>query len=334
MKSKSAFASGERVLQYFRLGIFLCALAGTLLPGGLAATQNDRQTPSNVPVAPPPALRVGDCWQYRNLNIQRGQRETVRCVAQIQPGGYVMETAGRVNGLARYNRSLVWLESISENRTIRKPARSLPPDRMNFPLWPGKNWTDSYRSFDLKRGGNITVQNLYIVEAIDRVETPAGTFEAFRIKRLRTNSASREVTEGLTWYAPAVQNVVQVWNNWPGGTKAVLSAFRLADGRGDSKGLAARPSSSSSRMRASHILVGSEKAARDVIRRLKKGEDFEALAREFSTDPSKEFGGDIGTFKKGELLPELEKALRDLDIGEIGGPVRTDRGFHILKRTG
>ena len=120
----------------------------------------------NVPVAATPVLQVGDCWQYRNLNIKRGLRETVRCVAQVRRDGYLMETAGRVNGLARYNRNLVWIESIGADRTIRKPARSKPPERMNFPLWPGKNWTDSYRVFDIKLGGDIKVSNFYIVEML------------------------------------------------------------------------------------------------------------------------------------------------------------------------
>ena len=126
---------------------------------------------------------------------------------------------------------------------------------------------------------------------------------------------------------------MQVWNNWPGGTKAVLSAFRLAGGRGDSK-VSSSPPLPSSQMRASHILVQDEEVAREVLRRLKNGEDFEALAKAFSTDPSKEFGGDIGTFKKGELMPALEEALRKLGIGEVGGPVRTEMGYHILRRTG
>jgi hypothetical protein len=327
------YAIWERILSPSLAAAFLGILLGTILHVGPAAAQKTQITPTNVPVAPTPVLQVGDCWQFRNLNIKQGLRETIRCVVQVQRGGYVMKTAGRVNGLARYNRNLVWIESIGVDRTIRKPARSKQPDRMNFPLWPGKNWMDSYRAFDLKLGGYIEVNNLYIVEAVDQVDTPAGTFTAFRIKRLRTTSASRIVTEGLTWYAPAAHNFVQVWNDWPGGTKAVLSAFRLAGGRGGLK----RPSSpplSSSRMRASHILVKDEEVAREVLRRLKNGEDFEALARAFSTDPSKEFGGDIGTFKKGELMPALEESLRKLGIGEVGGPVRTEMGYHILRRTG
>ncbi len=74
--------------------------------------------------------------------------------------------------------------------------------------------------------------------------------------------------------------------------------------------------------------------AREVLRRLKNGEDFKALAKTFSIDPSKKFGGDLGTLKKGELMPALEEVLRGLEVGETGGPVRTEMGYHILRRTG
>jgi peptidyl-prolyl cis-trans isomerase SurA len=74
------------------------------------------------------------------------------------------------------------------------------------------------------------------------------------------------------------------------------------------------------------------KRCQEVLERIKKGEDFGELARLYSEDNSSaKDRGDLGYFKKGELLPILEKEAANLQIGEVSGIIRTDFGFHILK---
>ena len=65
--------------------------------------------------------------------------------------------------------------------------------------------------------------------------------------------------------------------------------------------------------------------------RIDKGADFATMAREYSEDPSGQHGGDLGWFKPGELLDELERATAKLDVGEVSEPVRTRAGIHLLK---
>ena len=65
--------------------------------------------------------------------------------------------------------------------------------------------------------------------------------------------------------------------------------------------------------------------------RIDKGADFATMAREYSEDPSGQHGGDLGWFKPGELLDELERATAKLDVGEVSEPVRTRAGLHLLK---
>ena len=87
-------------------------------------------------------------------------------------------------------------------------------------------------------------------------------------------------------------------------------------------------------LRASHILVKNEADAADVRKRLEQGEDFAALARKVSLDVStKVKGGDLGIIKKGQTVPEFEKALLNLKVGETSGPVPTQFGYHIIKLT-
>lgn len=85
------------------------------------------------------------------------------------------------------------------------------------------------------------------------------------------------------------------------------------------------------RIRARHILVNSEQEAKQIIERLNKGEKFEDLAKQYSLDGSKEYGGDLGYFGKGEMVPEFSKAAFALQPGGLSPPVKTDFGWHIIK---
>lgn len=87
-------------------------------------------------------------------------------------------------------------------------------------------------------------------------------------------------------------------------------------------------------VRASHILVKTEKDAQDALAKLKGGATFEAVASQVSTDSSAAKGGDLGWFGKGVMLPEFEKAVFGLKEGQTSGVVKTKFGFHIIKLTG
>ena len=85
------------------------------------------------------------------------------------------------------------------------------------------------------------------------------------------------------------------------------------------------------RVRARHILVGTEKEAQDSLARLSKGEKFENLAKQYSLDGSKDYGGDLGYFTAPEMVPEFSKAAFSLKTGETSQPVKTDFGWHIIR---
>lgn len=86
-------------------------------------------------------------------------------------------------------------------------------------------------------------------------------------------------------------------------------------------------------MQIAHILVESEELANNILERAKKGEDFKTLAQEFSTCPSKNQGGDLGTINQdSNFVPEFKKAALALKAGEITAqPVKTEFGYHIIK---
>ena len=95
------------------------------------------------------------------------------------------------------------------------------------------------------------------------------------------------------------------------------------------------------RVRASHVLIGTEERGEDAARELAQeiadrargGEDITELAREYSDDPSAEQNsGELGWFARGRMVPEFEEAAFALrEVGAISDPVETDFGFHVIQ---
>lgn len=84
--------------------------------------------------------------------------------------------------------------------------------------------------------------------------------------------------------------------------------------------------------RARHILVAEEKTAKEVIEKLNKGEDFASLAKQYSSDPTKNNGGDLGYFVKSAMVKEFGDAVFSMKKGEVTKtPVKTQFGYHVIK---
>lgn len=85
-------------------------------------------------------------------------------------------------------------------------------------------------------------------------------------------------------------------------------------------------------IRASHILVETAEKATALINKIKSGEQFAKLAKANSKDKgSAEKGGDLGYFGRGKMVPEFERAVLNLKVGELSNPVKTRFGFHVIK---
>ena len=82
---------------------------------------------------------------------------------------------------------------------------------------------------------------------------------------------------------------------------------------------------------AKHILVKTKEEADAILAEIQGGVVFEEAAKEHSTCPSKEQGGDLGTFPRGQMVPGFEEAAFALEVGVLSEPVETSFGFHIIR---
>jgi peptidyl-prolyl cis-trans isomerase C len=85
-------------------------------------------------------------------------------------------------------------------------------------------------------------------------------------------------------------------------------------------------------IRCAHILVNSESQAKEILERINKGESFAKLAEQYSLDGSRKKGGDLGFFGRGMMVKPFETAAFGLEKGQVSGIVKTEFGYHIIKR--
>ncbi len=87
------------------------------------------------------------------------------------------------------------------------------------------------------------------------------------------------------------------------------------------------------KIKCSHILVEKQSQALEILKRIKSGEKFGKLAKELSVDSgSAKRDGNLGYFGRGKMVKEFENSAFKLEIGQISEPVKTQYGYHVIKR--
>lgn len=165
---------------------------------------------------------------------------------------------------------------------------------------------------------NITASDAEIQKKIDDIKSryPAGQFDALIKQQGLTMDDVKQIVTQQILLEKAIAPQVHV-------SDADIKAFF-------NKNHAAydRPE----QVRARHILVPDLKTAQLVEQKLKQGQKFEDLAKEYSTDPgSKDKGGELGWFGKGQMVPAFQDAAFSLPVGQISQPVKSPFGYHIIQ---
>lgn len=84
---------------------------------------------------------------------------------------------------------------------------------------------------------------------------------------------------------------------------------------------------------ARHILVDTELEAQELKDRIEGGADFAALAKEHSSCPSGQKGGELGEFGPGMMVREFDEVVFSAEVNTVQGPVKTQFGYHLLEVT-
>ncbi len=189
------------------LGAAACAGApeapGAPESTGRGIVEFDREPPAGAATWQRPLWRVGEKFVLRRGERVQGEFR----VTAIEDGAYVLDTGG--GPLLRRDLDLGNLGEWAPDGTA---LRVLAPvdARYHWPLWVGKRWTCEF--VDRARGAQpLAMQASYLVEDLDTITVPGGTFEALRIVRtVRLAGTDRYLTRTqIAWYAPAVGTEVR-----------------------------------------------------------------------------------------------------------------------------
>ncbi len=84
---------------------------------------------------------------------------------------------------------------------------------------------------------------------------------------------------------------------------------------------------------ARHILVETQEACEDLKTQIENGQDFAAVAAEFSACPSGQSGGALGEFGPGQMVKEFDEVVFSAELNKVHGPVKTQFGYHLIEIT-
>ncbi len=84
---------------------------------------------------------------------------------------------------------------------------------------------------------------------------------------------------------------------------------------------------------ARHILVDSEEQCNELKDKISAGSDFAEIAKAFSTCPSGQQGGALGSFGPGQMVKEFDEVVFSGELNTVHGPVKTQFGYHLLEIT-
>lgn len=194
------------VVRVHRVVLILLASCGVVPPAmpeapGRGLLSSDEQPPPGAVTWARPEWRVGEQF----VLVRGEQRKGTLAVAAVTEAHYELDPGSGTRIRVRRDRDL---GNLGEWSLAGEPLHVLAPVdvRYHWPLWLGKRWSCEF--VDRSPGAEpITMRADYLVEGLDTVTVPAGTFEALRVVRTvrRIGEASEFLTRAqVTWYAPAI----------------------------------------------------------------------------------------------------------------------------------
>ncbi len=180
---------------------------------------------------------------------------------------------------------------------------------------------------------NLDVNDSEVDGAIDEIRTKYNLTEERLIDSLKTEGLTREDYRARLADQILLQKVINyaVRNNIVVSDKEIEQYYNDNTGEFDAEGKIRISQIFFALPRDSSQKETVEAKAREIAQRISSGADFAKLAGEFSEDPSRAFGGDLGYISRGSALKEIEDAAAALNKGEVSSPFLSPAGLHIIK---
>lgn len=193
---------------------------------GCESTRAIRQTPlPGDPVAPFPKMMVGDSGVISDYSFKHGTDIYHFKVIQVESdGSFLVEKKGEKEArpsYSRYNNNYDRLvgESMEKGNVER---------RLDFPLFVGKKWKDGYHSRSTG-GVYYDYTNDYVVDKYETINTKAGSFKSFKIKRYHYNVTNRSNYFEEYWYSPETKCIVKSIPSWKYGSELISYSLAKAE---------------------------------------------------------------------------------------------------------
>lgn len=265
---------------------------------------------------------------------------TVLCAALVGTG--CSKFGNDKNQVLKVNSHRIYREELDEVIAIyRQQMQAMQPESMLFatdgPLkkTSARQLIANYLMIDKAREMGIVIDSSKVNESIAAIKSRVGE-SAFKQELERTGSS-----ESKLWGRIADGMLVDSL------MKLVLSKIDSVSDDSCKSFYGAHPElfTEAGAVRVSHIFVPASKdsaaqqqaasqEAAKIEQQLRKGSDFASMARKYSKDPNAQNGGDMGWFKRGDVLKEIEQIAFALDSGAVSPVIPSEIGFHIIMKTG
>ncbi|RJQ63307.1 MAG: hypothetical protein C4530_03590 [Desulfobacteraceae bacterium] len=203
MKSKKGLFVVSVLLPFFLLNCVQTPVRTEPLPGD--------------PIAHFPKMVVGDRWVEKGYSSKYNSDLFYSKVIEVYPdGGFMLESTEKRDKTVyheRYNNKYQLTERTDITAGEKQPVNDPPSKRLDFPLFVGKTWADTYHGESVD-GGSYTYKNYYQVVGFEKVRIEAGVFDAFKIYRDHRIMTSSDSFTETYWYSPLVKSNVKSDPSW------------------------------------------------------------------------------------------------------------------------
>ena len=247
------------------------------------------------------------------------------------------EKAATVNGTVIYQKEFDMAYSHFENQMKGQGKELSETEKQDMKKRVLENLIDSEILFQASQKNDVTIDEKKINDQWEKIEDRMEKDAGYKANIEKMKYSESEIKDQIRRQMAIQTYLADAFIN-----KATVTEAEIKTYYDENKEAFHRPE----QVKASHILIKGEppsgdaeknaarKQIEDIQKKIQNGEDFAALAQEYSQCPSSKKGGDLGYFGRGQMVKAFEDVAFGLDVGKVSDIVTTNFGYHLIKVTG